>query len=221
MHFQFLIEDASGEELIKQIMAKVKAENPEITYDSKSFHGIGGFTRKNTVKEIKDGKLLDSLATYLGGFNKSLKSMGKSAAVFVVVDNDNRNTDEFRNELEQVATNKGVTIDHVFCIAVEEMEAWLLGDENAISSAYPQAKTSLIRTYKQDSICGTWEMLADVVYPKGRVKLKKDCKNYQDIGTVKYEWAQKIGAYLDIHKNQSPSFNYFMKEIEKRLPVTA
>lgn len=221
MYFQFLIEDLSGEILVRQVMKKIKVENPEAEYDCKSFHGIGGFTRRNTVKETKNGKLLDSLATYLAGFDKSLQAMGNEAVVFVVVDNDERNTKDFRDELEEVARNKGVTIDHVFCIAIEELEAWLLGDENAVKTAYPHAKTNIIHDYQQDSICGTWEILADAVYRGGRVKLIKESHSYQDIGTVKCEWAKNIGEHLDIHKNQSPSFNYFLSEIERRLLVTA
>ncbi len=221
MYFQFLIEDLSGEILVRQVMEKIKAENSEVEYDCKSFHGIGGFTRKNTVKETKNGKLLDSLATYLAGFDKSLQAMGNEAALIVVVDNDDRNTEEFRNELEKVARNKGVTIDHAFCIAIEEMEAWLLGDENAVKAAYPLAKTNVIHDYVQDSICGTWEILADAVYRGGSIKLRKENRTYQKIGTVKCEWAENIGKYLDIHNNQSPSFICFLDEVEGRLLVTA
>lgn len=57
-------------------------------------------------------------------------------ALFVVLDNDTRDTQIFREELEQVAIRENIVMDHVFCIAVEEMEAWLLGDRNAIQSAY-------------------------------------------------------------------------------------
>lgn len=73
MHFQFLIEDQSGMILIKEIMEKIKVQNPEVTYLCKPFRGIGGFTRKNTVKETRTGKLLNDLSTYLRGFNKRWK----------------------------------------------------------------------------------------------------------------------------------------------------
>lgn len=53
------------------------------------------------------------------------------------------------------------------------MEAWLLGDEKAIEEAYPQAKMPLLRKYVQDSIVGTWEYLADVVYSGGVNALKR------------------------------------------------
>lgn len=219
MHFQFLIEDQSGQALIELLMEKVQTEHPDVTCNYKSFHGIGGFTKKNTVKETRDGKLLNDLATYLAAFDRSL--VGIDAAIFVVVDNDDRDPDVFRAELERVAQSKGIAIDHVFCLAVEEMEAWLLGDEAALLRTYPNARMTVLRSYEQDSICGTWEVLADAVYQGGYVKMKKENPSYIGIGKIKSEWALKIGQYMDVHNNRSPSFNHFMAEIEKRIPLMA
>ena len=162
MHFQYLVEDISGENLIRVLMNKFVQSYPNVTYDCKSFHGIGGFTKKNTVKETKTGKLLNDLATYLRGFNKSLQNF--PSVIVVVLDNDDHDPDAFRKELEQVAQQNMITTDHIFCIAVEEVEAWLLGDEAAILAAYPHAKTQPLHSYVQDSICGTWEVLADVLF---------------------------------------------------------
>lgn len=139
MHFQFLIEDQSGAALIEVLMQRISLINGDITYNCKSFKGLGGFTKKNTVKETKSGKLLNDLATYLRGFNKSLQYI--SAVIIVVLDNDTRNTEEFLAELNRVAQQNLITVDHVFCIAVEEVEAWLLGDAAAILAAYPLAST--------------------------------------------------------------------------------
>lgn len=215
MHFQFLIEDQSSAVLIEIIMEKISSKNEGITFNCKFFKGIGGFTKKNTVKETKSGKLLNDLATYLRGFNKSLQNI--PAVIIVVLDNDTRNTKAFLAELTRVAQQNMIYMDHVFCIAVEEVEAWLLGDEEAVVSAYPKARLQQLHSYVQDSICGTWEVLADVVYPGGVSKLKKDCPTYIEKGKCKSEWARKIGAYMDITHNNSPSFNYFIAEINKRL----
>lgn len=217
MYFYYLIEDQSSEGLIHHIMKRVQEKYPNVSYDCKSFKGIGGFTKKNTVKETKDGKLLNDLATYLRGFNKSLQY--SDATVFIVVDNDDHNPDAFNLELESVAQRNNITIDHVFCIAVEEMEAWLLGDEEALFKAYPDAKQPVLKSYIQDSICGTWEILADVVYRGGITKMKKECQSYKEIGAIKAEWADRIGQYMQLNSNRSPSFNKYILEIEKRLSV--
>lgn len=121
MHFQFLIEDQSGAALIEILMQRISLTNGDITYNCKPFKGLGGFTKKNTIKETKSGKLLNDLATYLRGFNKSLQYI--PAVIIVVLDNDTRNTEEFLAELNRVAQLNMITVDHVFCIAIEEVEA--------------------------------------------------------------------------------------------------
>ena len=218
MFFYFLIEDQSGEALIHKVMEKMQHKFSNLYYDCKAFKGIGGFTKRNTVKETKNEKLLDSLTTYLRGFNKSLKS--GDYAVVVVLDNDDRNTEEFKQKLKSIIDQNSITIDHIFAIAVEEMESWLLGDSAAVLTAYPNAKLNVIRSYAQDSICGTWELLADAIYPGGLAKMKKDCPTYREKGLIKSEWASNIGDYMDLGKNESPSFNYFITEIERRLCTT-
>lgn len=218
MYFYFLIEDQSGENLIHKVMQKMQDKYSDLYYDCKAFKGIGGFTQKNTVKETKNSKLLDSLTTYLRGFNKSLANT--DSTVVVVLDNDDRNTEEFMKTLKSIVEQNSIDIDHIFAIAVEEMESWLLGDFTAILTAYPNAKQNVINNYVQDSICGTWELLADVIYPGGLTKMKKECPTYKERGLIKSEWAFNIGTYMDLNKNESPSFNYFIKEIERRLCTT-
>ena len=217
MYYQFLIEDKSSEQLIDILMKKFTLLYPETVYNCKSFHGICGITKKNTVKETKTGHLLNDLATYLRGFNKSLQSF--PSVIVIVLDNDDRNTEEFRNSLELVAVQNMITVDHVFCIAVEEVEAWLLGDERAIVSAYPNVKLSVLHSYVPDSICGTWEKLADAIYPGGYAKLMKNAVSYAEIGRIKAEWSRNIGEYMEFNSNSSPSFNFFFSEIQKRTVV--
>ena len=214
MYFYFMIEDESGRRLVEEIMKKIQNQYKEIYYDCKPFRGIGGFTKKNTVKETKTGKLLNDLTTYLKGFNKSLKDT--DAAVVIVLDNDTRETKSFESKLQNIVSTNSITIDHVFAIAVEEIEAWLLGDTNAILNAYPKARSVVLNDYKQDSICGTWEVLANAIYPGGLSKMNKDCPTYREKGKIKAEWAEKIGMFMNIDNNKSPSFKYFIKEIRAR-----
>ena len=215
MHFQYLVEDQSGAALIRILMQKIVELYPNATYDCKGFRGIGGFTSKNTIKETKTGKLPNDLATYLRGFDRSLQSF--PSVIIVVLDSDDHDVQQFRSELEAVAMQNMIKIDHVFCLAVEEIEAWLLGDRHALLSAYPHAKMHVLNTYVQDSICGTWEVLADAVYPGGTSKLSREHASFIEIGKLKAEWAQNIGIHMDLKSNESPSFNDFIHEIERRL----
>ena len=219
MHFQFLIEDMSGGILVGEVMKKLLQERADVTYDCKTFHGIGGFKKKCSVKEVKTQKLLNDLPIFLRAFDSSLNVDGYHAALIIVLDNDRNDPNQFRQQLESLANSLMISIDHVFCIAVEEMEAWLLGDRAAVLKAYPSAKVNILNGYVQDSICGTWEQLAAAIYPGGWDKFCKNCRSYQDIGAQKCEWALNIGTYMDIHRNNSPSFTNFIQTIETRLPA--
>lgn len=90
--------------------------------------------------------------------------------------------------------------------AIEEGEAWLLGDRQAVREAYPRAKEAVLATYVQDSICGTWEKLADAVHPGGATKLRE--RGWQAIGAEKSSWASSIAPHMDVQRNVSPSFQY-------------
>ncbi len=111
-----------------------------------------------------------------------------------------------------------------FCFAIEEGEAWLLGDMNACGKAFPKAKWKVIQSYKykNDSICGTWELLADAIYPGGRAKLKEE--GWAKTGEEKSRWAKTIAPLMDVDKNDSPSFQYFRDKLRgfvKLAPVSS
>lgn len=215
MYFQFLIEDSSTAKLIKHVMDKMQIKHPdrEILYEIKYFSGIGHLGKKGNLMERKGNNLLNNLPLYMKAFDKALKNI--DALLVVVVDNDKRNNIQFRKQLEQVAETLHLDINYIFCIAVKEMEAWLLGDEQAILEAYPYAKRKYLKSYIQDGICDTWQVLANMVYPGGLNQLMKIAKNgYGEIGKAKGEWADKIGERLDLERNVSPSFQYLLAFLE-------
>lgn len=219
MYFQFLIEDKSTEILVNRVMEKVKDlySGNMVNWDIKSFAGIGNRRRDGNLQNRKTGKLLNDLPMYMRGFSKVLQNMDHAALV-VVMDNDKRDTGQFKEELEQIAISNFILCDYVFCVAVKEMEAWLLGDSEAIREAYPNARMQFLQKYEQDGICDTWEILAEIVYPKGLSGLRKKAGgSYAEIGKAKGEWADKIGQCLHLHENVSPSYCYFIGEIEKRI----
>lgn len=219
MYFQFLIEDKSTEILVNHVMNKLKDQyvQNDIFWNVKPFSGIGHLQKKGNAMQQKTGKLLNNLPRYMRGIGKALQKM-PDAALIIVLDNDKRDIQQFRQELEDTAISNMILCDYVFCVAIKEMEAWLLGDIEAIRAAYPNAKMQYIKKYEQDAICETWEVLADIVYPKGLSGLRKKAGNaYTEIGRAKCEWADRIGRYIRLHENNSPSYQYFINELEKRI----
>lgn len=221
MYIQFLIEDKSTEILIGHVMKKLQNQQVEreIYYDIKSFVGIGHLPKHGTSLERKTGQLLNDLPMYLRAFDKRCRGMS-GAVIMVVLDNDKRDPEKFQIQLEEIAKQNMILADHVFCIAVKEMEAWLLGDMNAVERAYPNARKNGRKDYIQDGICDTWETLANIVYPGGVKKLKNKAANsYSEIGKMKMEWADRIGKMLDLNQNESPSFQRFIFELTRRIEV--
>ena len=221
MYFQFLTEDMSTEILVKHVMEKLQQKYVDkyIEYDIKSFRGIGHLPKTGSLQERKGGNLLNNLRIYLRGFDRRLAYMPQSAIV-VVLDNDKHEYIDFQQTLDKVAKESVMMTDWVICIAVKEMEAWLLGDEEAIIAAYPNAKKKCLKGYTQDSISETWEVLANTVYPGGLAALKKKSRNsYSETGRAKSEWADKIGKELTLENNVSPSFKRFLSALQDRSEV--
>jgi len=137
--------------------------------------------------------------------------------VIVVCDLDDRCLKAFRAELLAVLDACEPCPPTRFCIAIEEGEAWLLGDLTAVQMAYPKAREQCLRSYVNDAICGTWEALADAVYPGGAATLKSH--GGQAVGAEKSRWAAAIAPHMDPAANRSASFNYFFNKLRELAQV--
>ena len=146
-----------------------------------------------------------------GGFDK-LRTQGERDRM-EVCDLDDRCLKSFRQELFAVLNACSPKPETRFCIAIEEGEAWLLGDVPAIETAYPNAKLDILKRYKNDSICGTWEVLADAVFTGGSGALKSG--GWQAVGREKSEWSERIAPLMDVENNASPSFQYFRRNLRE------
>jgi len=208
MHFEILVEDQSGKAMLDILVPQIIGS--EHTFDVKAYKGIGRIPQKqNKAVDASKRILLDNLPRLLTGYGKSWPT--GYGAVIVVCDLDDKCLKTFRDELLSVLNACDRAPETRFCIAIEEGEAWLLGDSKAIKSAYPHAKSTILDAYKPDSICGTWEQLADAVYKGGARKLSEH--GWQTVGAEKSAWARNITPRLELAKNQSPSFNYFRNKL--------
>lgn len=168
--------------------------------------GKGSLPR--VITERPDSKargLLDQLPAKLRGFAAALDP--SKDAVLVLVDADNDDVDQLVTSIERIAAICAPLIPLKVSVAIEEMEAFYLGDLSALARAYPSANMDLARSYTPDSICGTWELFGQVI---------------DDDGENKVAWAEAMGDYVTANpaESRSPSFRSLIKNLNNLVATT-
>ncbi|NNJ85413.1 MAG: hypothetical protein HKP13_10865 [Gammaproteobacteria bacterium] len=213
MHFEILVENKSGKKMLEELVPKILEAKD--TCNIFSFKGLGHLP-KNLDKKTDPNKriLLARLPMLLQSYGKTFSNYPPNypATVIVVCDLDKRNRKAFHNELLSVLNSCDPAPETRFCLAIEEGEAWLLGDLAAIKAAYPKARNKILKGYVNDSICGTWEKLADAVYPGGAKALS--ARGWQTVGIEKFKWAENISPHMNVDENHSPSFIRFRDNLQ-------
>ncbi len=219
MHFEILVEDRSGSLLVDAVLPKILGPNGQPhTWRLHPYKGIGHLPRDlRPDGNPAHRQLLEQLPRLLRGYGRSLQNT--ESAVVVVVDADRTDCRGLKTELLALLADCQPRPTTLFRIAVEETEAWLLGDRSALERAYPKAKAAVLDGYVPDAVCGTWELLADAVFPGGTKRLKP--QGYARIGQEKCAWAREIGGRLDVEENHSPSFRAFRDGLRRLARLSA
>ena len=172
MHFEILVEDESGRIALESILQNILGKNHAVhSWRMFSYKDLGRIPNNlHATKDPNKRILLDRLPKLLRGYGRSLP---QTSAVIVVVDLDDKDCTVLKQDLLNVLNECHPRPRVLFRIAIEESEAWLLGDRNAVKAAYPRARDAVLEAYVQDSICGTWEVLADAVHSGGSTRLKE------------------------------------------------
>lgn len=211
MHFEILVEDQSGKKALDILVPKIIGDSH--TFIVHPYKGIGRIPKNMRDADAAAKRiLLDNLPKLLKGYGRTFAGyQNYTAAVILVCDLDDKCQKAFRKQLYTILNSCNPKPRTRFCFAIEEGEAWFLGDLNAIKAAYPYAKDAVLNSYVNDNICGTWEKLADAIYKGGASTLS--AKGWQAVGTEKSRWAEEITPHMSIDNNQSPSFCYFCEKI--------
>jgi Domain of unknown function (DUF4276) len=152
--------------------------------------GKGALPEKEGKPDPKNRALLHQLPAKLKAFEEGLHR--DRDAVLVLVDADSDEPGDLKKRLEAlVSLTPRLRVGIV--VAVEETEAFYLGDLRALERAFPDADMESARKYEPDSICGTWELFAKVIH---------------DTGGSKIAWGKAMGPRLTTspRATRSPSF---------------
>jgi hypothetical protein len=199
MSFEFLVEDQSSKRALEILLPKIIGGSEKLRIHS--YKGLGHIPKGMHSKSDPNKRiLLDQLPRLLQGYGNTPYEY----FVVVICDLDDKDRQQFLSELNGVLENCNPKPEACFCLAIEEFEAWYLGDPNAVRTVYPKADDSVLSGYKNDSICGTWELLADAVLKGGHKGLSE--KGWQAVGEQKSIWAREISRHMNVDENISPSF---------------
>jgi hypothetical protein len=194
MHIELLLEEPSAEAFLVAFLPRVLP--PGTTFSPHVFQG--------------KTDLLANVEKRLRGYRPWIPPDWR---IVVLVDEDRQDCHRLKEEMETAAVAAGFKTKTsaprgsfmvLNRIAVEELEAWFLGDPVALSMAYPRVRPTFSRKARfrnPDAVAGgTWEALERVLQSAG----------YFKGGLPKIEVAKAIAEYVDATRNSSTSFQCFI-----------
>jgi hypothetical protein len=197
MRIHYLVEGRSEEVLLKAWLKRALPAHDHRVYP----HEGKGHLPADLMAHPDPRRrgLLDQLPAKLRAYGKSHDPALERA--MVLVDADREDCRALKRDLIAVLAACEPRPVVCFRIAVEETEAFYLGDVRAIKAAFPNFHRRPFELYEQDSICGTWEVFRDVVGWRHEAKV---------------EWARRMGPHMSTdtrgpNVNQSPSFLAFYR----------
>ena len=139
MHFEFLVEGQCELTALSIWMPKIIGEykNPH-TWKIHKHRGLGKLMEDMSAKpNPADNTLLHNLPSKLRAYGASNKT---DLVVVTLVDlDDHSDCREFKRQLLSTLQTCNTQPQAMFRIAIEELEAWFLGDPQAVFQAYPDA----------------------------------------------------------------------------------
>ena len=211
MHYEILVEGQSELTLLSTIMPQILGVyNEPHTWKIHKHRGVGKLPEDMAANpNPSDPTLLHNLPAKLRAYGRS---EDEQLGVVVLVDLDaHLDCRRFKQMLLRTLDFCPKRPHCLFRIAIEEMEAWMLGDRQALIAAYPHIDLEVLDTYVQDSQCGTWELLIHAVY--GREVLQKP--RSAALMHLKMDLAKKVSRHMVVARNCSASFQEFCKGLKR------
>ena len=195
---EILVEEPSMEAALCEVMPKI----------------LQGRARWKPINMGSKGKLLNTLPARLRAYRKRINK-GEKLKIIVLVDRDSDDCETLKHRLETIVQEAGLItktrvssrgdFQVVTRIAIEELEAWFMGDVDALQAAF----TSLMSVnfpgnFRNPDNDGTWERLHRFLKHQGIYR-----KSYPKIDA-----ARKIAKHMEPGRNRSPSFQCFLQGVE-------
>ena len=202
MHFEILVEGGNDRTALNALLPAILGKHH--TWRIISHRGKGTLPQNvHSRPERRNQSLLHNLPAKLRAYGRGQR---KNEVIVVLVDLDRDDPHDLKKSLTRLLDFCPKRPRALFRLAIEETEAWFLGDRRALSRAYPSLRAEKLADYAQDSVCGTWEVLADAIHPHDSGKWKR---RWRKAMAFKGELARKVPPLMDVEENRSPSFRVF------------
>ena len=191
---EFFVEEPSAEVAVRIVVPKILGVD-ERSFDVHSFAG--------------KSDLLSQLPDRLNGYAHWLPTDWR---IVILLDEDRQDCMRLKRKVEKMARDAGLepkrrgqaaAFQVLTRFAIEELEAWYLGDVAALCAAYPGFPGTLHKRAafrNADAIAGgTWERLEQVLQRIG----------YHEGGLAKIQLARDVTPHMDPAENRSRSFQVF------------
>lgn len=208
MHFHILVEGDSEVRFMKKVMPYLHGgQGVTHSWNIHKHQGVGSIPADlNAAPNKANNSLLHNLPAKLRAYEKIANPLNR---IIVLVDIDSNVKATFLNELNNLKNTQSPNTDVRFVLACEELEAWYMGDRNALVQYNPNINIPILNSYIQDSICGTWEILMRADDPS----LLNPRTPYWKSLNKKVEWSKKITPHMNFSNNASPSFNFLLSNL--------
>lgn len=215
MHLEILSEDRSGGVMLSTMLQTLRRKRSyDFTFSIRPHRGKGYLPKNAAKPPPRDALgLQDLLAAKARAYARVLDP--DTNILIIVMDSDSEPYQRVESHLKSLLLPYISPLRYVIGMCTEEMEAWLLGDHEALRQAYPQTDWDCVMAYRQDSVCGTWEWLARCVDPENAERIIRI--GYPAVGHFKQEWCTEISRHMDPDRNRSPSFQRFLHRLEKMI----
>ena len=201
MQIEVLLEEPSAEEALRHLLPKI----------------INGRARLKLINMRNKSRLLQELPSRLRGYTMRIHA-GEDLRIMVLVDRDDDDCRNLKATLERVTREAGLSTKsssqengkfHVVNrLAIEELEAWFIGDIDALKQAFSSLRgVNFPASFQNPDNGGTWERLHRFLRTNGIYR-----SSYPKI-----EAARKISLYMQFAHNRSKSFQHFCHGIESLL----
>jgi hypothetical protein len=195
---EVLVEELSAERALTIILPRII---PGVSFNIRSFQG-----KTDLLKKLP--QRLRGYAAWPGV---------EASRIVVLVDRDTDDCVTLRNKLDNIAADAGFrssgTDRRVLNrLAIEELEAWFIGDMTALSNTYPRvpASSGAKKAFRDpDAAHGTWEALEHLLKRHG----------YHKGGLPKTIVTAAITRHMNVEKNESRSFQVFRDGLRRFVEI--